>query len=125
MTLPPEVGTPMVASDNVFAGSIPALYPRLMVPMLFEGYADDLAARSRGPRGGARARDRCGNGGRDPAARGEHAIRARLIVTDLNSAMLARPETRRARTIGSRGGRPSAGAAVHAAAFDVVCTSSG
>ena len=34
----------MVASvDKVFAGSIPELYERLMVPLIFEPYALDLA----------------------------------------------------------------------------------
>ena len=36
----------MVASvDKVFAGSIPELYERLMVPLIFEPYALDLARR--------------------------------------------------------------------------------
>ena len=36
----------MVATvDKVFAGSIPELYERLMVPLIFERYARDLAAR--------------------------------------------------------------------------------
>ena len=33
------------ATDNVFAGSIPELYETLLVPLIFEPYADDLAAR--------------------------------------------------------------------------------
>jgi SAM-dependent methyltransferase len=32
-------------SDKVFAGSIPRLYDEYMVPLIFEPYADDLAAR--------------------------------------------------------------------------------
>jgi SAM-dependent methyltransferase len=35
----------MTQSDNVFTGSIPALYDQFMGPMLFEPYAIDLAAR--------------------------------------------------------------------------------
>ena len=35
----------MKDSDKVFAGSIPAIYDRLMVPMLFEPYAIDMASR--------------------------------------------------------------------------------
>lgn len=34
----------MTATDAVFAGSIPGIYDRLMVPMLFEPYAADVAA---------------------------------------------------------------------------------
>src|SRR6516225_5540445 len=36
-----------VASDRQFAGSIPALYDRFMGPMLFQPYAEDLAARAK------------------------------------------------------------------------------
>ena len=35
----------MVATDKVFSGSIPELYERLMVPLIFEPYARDLAGR--------------------------------------------------------------------------------
>jgi len=35
----------MTTSDSAFSGSIPALYDRLLVPMLFEPWADDLAER--------------------------------------------------------------------------------
>jgi ubiquinone/menaquinone biosynthesis C-methylase UbiE len=35
----------MAESDKVFAGSIPALYDRLLVPLIFQYYARDLASR--------------------------------------------------------------------------------
>ena len=35
----------MVASDKQFAGSIPDIYDRFLVPLIFEPYARDLAAR--------------------------------------------------------------------------------
>jgi ubiquinone/menaquinone biosynthesis C-methylase UbiE len=35
----------MITSDGLFTGSIPLLYNQLMVPMLFEPYAADLATR--------------------------------------------------------------------------------
>jgi ubiquinone/menaquinone biosynthesis C-methylase UbiE len=35
----------MSTSDSAFSGSIPALYDRLLVPMLFRPWADDLAER--------------------------------------------------------------------------------
>jgi ubiquinone/menaquinone biosynthesis C-methylase UbiE len=35
----------MAESDKVFAGSIPALYDRLLVPLIFQHYAGDLASR--------------------------------------------------------------------------------
>ena len=35
----------MVATDKVFAGSIPEIYERFLVPLIFEPYALDLAGR--------------------------------------------------------------------------------
>ena len=35
----------MAATDKVFAGSIPEIYDRVMVPLIFEPYALDLAGR--------------------------------------------------------------------------------
>jgi len=35
----------MSESDKVFAGSIPELYERYLVPLIFEPYARDLAER--------------------------------------------------------------------------------
>jgi len=35
----------MAATDQVFAGSIPEIYDRYLVPLIFEAYARDLAAR--------------------------------------------------------------------------------
>jgi hypothetical protein len=34
-------------SDAVFAGSVPELYDELLVPLIFEPYADDLVRRVR------------------------------------------------------------------------------
>jgi hypothetical protein len=33
----------MAATDRLFAGSIPDIYDRFLVPLLFESYARDLA----------------------------------------------------------------------------------
>ena len=38
----------MVATDKVFAGSIPEIYDRFLVPLIFEPYALDLAGRIAG-----------------------------------------------------------------------------
>ena len=35
----------MVATDKLFAGSIPEIYDRFLVPLIFESYAVDLATR--------------------------------------------------------------------------------
>ena len=40
----------VAAVDKVFAGSIPRLYQSLMVPLIFQPYADDLAERLAGRR---------------------------------------------------------------------------
>ena len=37
----------MVATDKLFAGSIPEIYDRFLVPLIFEPYAVDLARRKR------------------------------------------------------------------------------
>ena len=43
----------MAATDKVFAGSIPEIYDRFMVPLIFEPYALDLAGRIAGVRAAA------------------------------------------------------------------------
>jgi hypothetical protein len=35
----------MAAADKLFAGSIPEIYDRFLVPLIFEPYARDLAER--------------------------------------------------------------------------------
>jgi len=35
----------MATTDKLFAGSIPELYERFLVPLIFESYARDLAKR--------------------------------------------------------------------------------
>ena len=35
----------MAESDKVFAGSIPEIYDTFLVPLIFEGYAADIAKR--------------------------------------------------------------------------------
>jgi hypothetical protein len=37
----------MATTDKLFAGSIPELYERFLVPLIFESYARDLAKRRR------------------------------------------------------------------------------
>ena len=36
---------PMSETDKVFAGSIPEIYDTFLVPLIFVGFADDLAQR--------------------------------------------------------------------------------
>jgi hypothetical protein len=41
----PDRSSAMATTDKLFAGSIPALYDRFLVPLIFESYARDLAER--------------------------------------------------------------------------------
>ena len=47
----------MVATDKLFAGSIPEIYDRFLVPLIFEPYAADLAGRVAAPGAERRAGD--------------------------------------------------------------------
>jgi ubiquinone/menaquinone biosynthesis C-methylase UbiE len=80
----------MVATDKLFAGSIPELYDRLLVPLLFEFYASDLADRL------ARTSPRdvletaAGTGVLTRAIASRVPAYARIVATDLNQPMLSR-----------------------------------
>ncbi len=73
--------------DKVFAGSIPEFYDRLMVPLIFEPYADDLAARLAKTGAGQILEIAAGTGvvTRAIAAR---LPAAQIVATDLNQPML-------------------------------------
>lgn len=78
----------MVATDKLFAGSIPEIYDRFLVPLLFEAYARDLAARV------ARVAPRdlletaAGTGVLTRAIASRLPVHARIVATDLNQPML-------------------------------------
>jgi SAM-dependent methyltransferase len=78
----------MAATDKVFAGSIPELYERLLVPLIFEPYAVDLARRI----AGASPRDvletAAGTGVLTRALDARLPAHARMTATDLNQPML-------------------------------------
>lgn len=84
----------MDASDKVFAGSVPELYDRLMVPLIFEPYARDLAERV------ARGRPRdvlevaAGTGAVTRALAARLGDDAAITATDLNQPMLDRAMAR-------------------------------
>ncbi len=83
----------MTATDSVFAGSIPALYDRHLVPMLFAPYAEDLAARVAAlqPR---RILETAAGTGIVTAALARSVPDAEIVATDLNQAMLDVAATR-------------------------------
>jgi len=78
----------MATSDKVFAGSIPELYERFLVPLIFEPYARDLAGRVAvaAPRDVLETAAGTGVLTRAMAARLPAATR--IVATDLNQPML-------------------------------------
>ena len=79
----------MVATvDKVFAGSIPEMYERLMVPLIFEPYARDLAARLAKADPRAVLETAAGTGVVTRALASALPAETRLTVTDLNQPML-------------------------------------
>lgn len=78
----------MSESDKVFAGSIPEKYDTLMVPLIFEPYARDLAERVAAVSPGAVLETAAGSGVVTRALAGKLAPDARYAVTDLNQPML-------------------------------------
>src|ERR1700722_4936974 len=83
----------MEATDRKFAGSIPEIYERLMVPLIFEPYALDLANRL------ARTAPRdiletaAGTGVLTRAIASQLPATARIVATDLNQSMLDHAKT--------------------------------
>ncbi len=81
-------GRLMSATDKVFAGSIPQFYDTLMVPMIFEAYAADLAALAATGSPGAVLETAAGSGVVTRALAPRLRADARYVVTDLNQPML-------------------------------------
>jgi SAM-dependent methyltransferase len=78
----------MSDSDRIFAGSVPGIYERYLVPLIFEPYAVDLVARlkSRGP---SRVLEvAAGTGVVTRALASELPETAAIVATDLNQGML-------------------------------------
>ncbi|MGH6790961.1 MAG: class I SAM-dependent methyltransferase [Pseudolabrys sp.] len=86
----------MADVDKVFAGSIPEIYDRYLVPLIFEPYAQDLAARV--ARSGARKvlETAAGTGAVTRALAAQLAADTRIVATDLNQPMLDRAKSRQA-----------------------------
>ncbi|HZX27405.1 MAG TPA: class I SAM-dependent methyltransferase [Telluria sp.] len=75
-------------SDTAFVGSIPELYERYMVPMIFAPYARDMAARVAAAKPAAVLETAAGTGVLTRALAAELPPEAELTATDLNQAML-------------------------------------
>lgn len=83
-----------IGSGLVFTGAIPELYDLYMVPMLFEPYAEDMAARVAALAPKAVLETAAGSGVVTRALAPLLAADARLEVTDLSPAMLERAKAR-------------------------------
>jgi ubiquinone/menaquinone biosynthesis C-methylase UbiE len=77
----------MATNDAAFAGSIPEIYDRLMVPLIFQSYARDLARRATSlkPR---RVLETAAGTGVVTRAVAAALPEAAVVATDLNQAML-------------------------------------
>jgi len=78
----------MVATDKLFAGSIPELYDRFLVPLIFEPYARDLAGRLAKVSPRDLLETAAGTGVVTRAAAARLPVSTRMIATDLNQPML-------------------------------------
>jgi len=80
----------VIEADKVFAGSIPDVYDDYLVPLIFEQYAQDLAARTAVLNPGAVLEVAAGSGVVSRAVAPLLSPEARHVVTDLNAPMLER-----------------------------------
>lgn len=80
-----------MSSDSAFTGSIPELYDTVLVPMVFQDFADDLAAEVAAADPGDVLETAAGTG---VVTRTLHRVlpAATITATDLNPAMLARAD---------------------------------
>ncbi|WP_460450808.1 class I SAM-dependent methyltransferase [Alsobacter sp. SYSU BS001988] len=84
----------MTQTDRNFSGSIAEVYDRLMVPLIFEPYAEDLARRVAALSPGAVLETAAGSGAVTRALAPKLGPDARYVVTDLNKPMLDRAQRR-------------------------------
>jgi ubiquinone/menaquinone biosynthesis C-methylase UbiE len=84
----------MEEADKLFAGSIPEIYARLLVPLLFEPYALDLADRLAKHEPTAVLETAAGTGVLTRVVASRLSANARIVATDLNQSMLDHARTR-------------------------------
>ena len=80
----------MVANDAVFAGSVPEIYDRLLVPLIFTSYARDLTERLVKLKPGNVLETAAGTGAVTRAMAAKLPADVHMTVTDLNQPMLDR-----------------------------------
>ena len=78
----------MLVSDGLFTGSIPQLYNQLMVPMLFDAYAADLAAQIAALNPTDILETAAGSGALTRAMATRLPTTAKITATDMNQPML-------------------------------------
>ncbi|MCI0467334.1 MAG: methyltransferase domain-containing protein [Beijerinckiaceae bacterium] len=78
----------MTASGKLFAGKIPEIYDRLLVPLIFESYARDLALRLANPGPPEILETAAGTGVLTRALAPLLPPQARITATDLNQPMI-------------------------------------
>ncbi|UFZ06311.1 methyltransferase domain-containing protein [Bradyrhizobium ontarionense] len=83
----------MTASDKAFTGSIPQIYDQLMVPLIFEPYAQDLAQRIRARQPRDVLETAAGTGVVTRALHAQLPPQVRVTATDLNEPMLMQAKT--------------------------------
>lgn len=84
----------MTATDKLFAGSIPEIYDGILVPLIFERYARDLAERVAAIRPHDVLETAAGTGVLTSAIVARLPALSRIVATDLNQPMLDRAATR-------------------------------
>jgi ubiquinone/menaquinone biosynthesis C-methylase UbiE len=84
----PSRGAPMVATDKLFAGSIPEIYDRFLVPLIFEPYAVDLAGRVAALAPNDVLETAAGTGVLTRALGKQLPASTHIVATDLNQPML-------------------------------------
>jgi ubiquinone/menaquinone biosynthesis C-methylase UbiE len=84
----------VAGTDKLFAGSIPEIYDRFLVPLIFEAYARDLAERLARVRPQDVLETAAGTGVLTRAIAAKLPASARIVATDLNQPMLDRAAAR-------------------------------
>ncbi|MFT3956052.1 MAG: methyltransferase domain-containing protein [Piscinibacter sp.] len=112
----------MAETDKVFAGAIPKAYDTLMVPLIFEAYASDMAERVAAFSPGAVLETAAGSGVVTRALAPKLGAGARYVVTDLNQPMLDHAAARQGADARIEWRQADAlQLPFEAASFDVVC----
>jgi ubiquinone/menaquinone biosynthesis C-methylase UbiE len=83
----------MTVSDIAFTGSVPQIYDRLLVPMIFAPYARDLAQRIKAYKPRNLLEIAAGTGAVTIALASELPESTQITATDLNEPMLAQAKT--------------------------------